>query len=854
MTFLSHPQNRLIICIVVFLVGVLMTELRHVNLHKQEIKALENHFNEYSLQAYLALKRGLQQEVNRLKSLATVFDVEESVSRELFDKYAQVVVSTGVSVQSLQWIPIVKGVDRVKFERRVQTEGFENFTIQSIQNGVLIPAKEADEYAVVNYIYPFEANKVALGLDVYSSQNQKKGLLWAASTGKMVASPPIKLVQAPLQSPSVVLSYPIYNSSKDIQGYVTLVLNIDFFWKTVLRSMGTDASLHYRLYDQNVKELPYLTFVKESLDKGDEFFRSHTFLIPIGGRSWQFQVRGDLTQLSEYKNHGEDGHFAYFVFGWVLSGLFAVFVFIWLKLAHEKQIALHKLKAQEQRYRALFEQSSNAFYLLDYKGNILDVNSESIHLMGYSKTQFLAMNFSEIDSKYALDKLEKICDLKTPASKCFFESHHQRQDGRFIPVEVSVSLCTINSESFISLFVRDLTVRLSYQELEQAVDQSMKALEAQKKAFQTVFEKSADGIFITEGRHVINCNEATLKIFGYASKEALLSHPNRVFAPKYQPDGELSYRKGNRMLAICQEQGFHRYEWVNRRSNGELFWSDVVLTSIEYYGKPVIHIAFRDITQRKKLEAEAMAAKETAVQANLAKSEFLANISHEIRTPLHGILGYAQMGSTRIESLNPEKLKRYFDTIHSSGQRLLVLLNDVLDSAKLESGLMKFQFQVQDISVVIAQCIREQEALLGTKQNVIVFSGFARTAYFDHIRLAQVLSNLISNAIRFSPERGEILIQTEQVGEHEISVSIMDEGPGFDSDEMQHVFEHFVQGQKNNHLADGTGLGLAISREIIQAHHGRIWVENRLKSSQVIGGSVHFTLMVDKKSWSNNAG
>jgi len=100
-----------------------------------------------------------------------------------------------------------------------------------------------------------------------------------------------------------------------------------------------------------------------------------------------------------------------------------------------------------------------------------------------------------------------------------------------------------------------------------------------------------------------------------------------------------------------------------------------------------------------------LSAPEHAVAANKAKSEFLAKMSHDIRTPLHGILSYAQMGEARFASVPPEKLKRYFENIHASAQRLMSLLNDVLDSAKLESGLMCFDFKYQNLEPIIEACI-----------------------------------------------------------------------------------------------------------------------------------------------------
>ena len=183
---------------------------------------------------------------------------------------------------------------------------------------------------------------------------------------------------------------------------------------------------------------------------------------------------------------------------------------------------------------------------------------------------------------------------------------------------------------------------------------------------------------------------------------------------------------------------------------------------------------------------------------------------------------------------------------------MLALLNDVLDAAKLESGFMRFNFQTQDISKLIQVCIEEQESLLSARHNEIIFSGFALNAYFDSIRLGQVLSNLISNAIRFSKEGGKIFIVAKPISKDEIQVTIMDEGTGFDGSEMQQIFEHFIQGKTSSDVSEGSGLGLTISRDIIQAHHGRIWVENRVEKEKIVGASVQFTLPINKKSWLNN--
>ncbi len=238
--------------------------------------------------------------------------------------------------------------------------------------------------------------------------------------------------------------------------------------------------------------------------------------------------------------------------------------------------------------------------------------------------------------------------------------------------------------------------------------------------------------------------------------------------------------------------------------------------------------------------ADLKAAKETAVRADLAKSEFLANMSHELRTPMHAILSFAAMGVDKIDNAPKEKLLRYFTRIHESGNRLLSLLNDLLDLSKLEAGRMKIDPHVDDLTKVVELAESELREMLRNKSlNLIIQTPTIDTrAHFDRDRLLQVVRNLLSNAIKFTPEGKDIRIrfgeatlpvvaqQTDRGSVPALSLAVTDEGIGIPEEELETVFDKFVQSSKTRSGAGGTGLGLAICKEIIEGHNGQIWALN----------------------------
>jgi PAS domain S-box-containing protein len=235
----------------------------------------------------------------------------------------------------------------------------------------------------------------------------------------------------------------------------------------------------------------------------------------------------------------------------------------------------------------------------------------------------------------------------------------------------------------------------------------------------------------------------------------------------------------------------------------------------------------RDVTERVRGEQALEAACREAEAANVAKTEFLANMSHELRTPLHGILSFATFGRKKARTAPAETLEEYFELIQQSGTNLLTLVNDLLDLSKLEAGKMDFAFRHVDLHALILQTVDEFRSMVSDRRLAIAFvqpEGSASVAV-DENRLRQVIRNLLSNAIKFSLPGGEIEIHLAR-NDRSVRISVRDHGIGIPEEELDIVFDKFIQSSKTRTGAGGTGLGLAICREIVTAHKGGIWAES----------------------------
>jgi PAS domain S-box-containing protein len=278
-----------------------------------------------------------------------------------------------------------------------------------------------------------------------------------------------------------------------------------------------------------------------------------------------------------------------------------------------------------------------------------------------------------------------------------------------------------------------------------------------------------------------------------------------------------------------------RYETMATHRDGsprDIIVNKLLLPSEE--GKPPrILSVLVDVTEFRNAERATREARDIAEEASRAKSEFIANISHELRTPLQSIIGFSELGQHH--GREQARLAAMFGDIHSAGVRMLHLVNDLLDVAKIESTVGTIHLERTDLRGLVREVLREIDPLLSQRQLRVDLRlpQTAMRAKVDPPRFQQVMRNVLANAIKFSPRQGRIELVGEHTAEGELHLRVSDQGPGVPPAEVETIFEAFVQSSQTKDGSGGTGLGLAICRKIIEAHGGRIGAANRAG-----GGSV----------------
>ncbi len=311
------------------------------------------------------------------------------------------------------------------------------------------------------------------------------------------------------------------------------------------------------------------------------------------------------------------------------------------------------------------------------------------------------------------------------------------------------------------------------------------------------------------------------------------------------PDDQKRFEEERNSLILSSESDVVEYRIVTKK--GETRWlRDFRRINRDDSGRPAQMIgAAQDITRHKERDAELEGARDSAEMANRAKGAFLANMSHELRTPLNAILGFSQLMSNH-PNLDPEQ-KDHLGIINRSGEHLLTLINDVLEMSKIEAGRTTLQLNSFDLH----KLLDEVEDMLnlramnnGLRLLVEKAEGTPQYIQADEGKLRQILINLISNAIKFTKEGGvSIRVRHyESSGSHRLAFEIEDSGPGIAEEDLETLFDAFVQTRQGTTFKEGTGLGLSISREFVRLMGGDIHVSSEIGRGSIFKFDVEVAL------------
>ena len=472
------------------------------------------------------------------------------------------------------------------------------------------------------------------------------------------------------------------------------------------------------------------------------------------------------------------------------------------------------IRESESKYRALIETTETGFVIVDIAGRVLDANIEYVRLTGRERLEdILERNVLEWTAKHDLERNANALTLCIEQGFVRnLEIDYVDTDGSFTPVEIFATVYTTHAETVILSLTRDITER--------------KRGEDTLRSFQKAVESSLDAIGMStrDGRHYYQ-NEAFTKLFGLPVDQV---HGTEGPASTLYADPAVGHEVFSTLMQGDSWEGMVTMLDKNRRK------IEIALRAYaikDDNGKVIglvgVHTDFSERMRMMDALKQSLAQAEAATRA---KSRFLANMSHEIRTPMTGLLGMASLLAS--SELN-EKQIEYVRMMNQSGERLMRVINDILDIARIESGVM------ENVENTIGVCelvnsvltpIANRARLKGLAFDIDLSNDIPDALSGDPTRIAQVLTNLADNAVKFT-KAGYVRVRCALLHRSSTSAQIQfivtDSGIGIPQDKIERIFEPFFQVDgSNSREYGGAGLGLSIARELTALMGGELRIES----------------------------
>ncbi len=438
------------------------------------------------------------------------------------------------------------------------------------------------------------------------------------------------------------------------------------------------------------------------------------------------------------------------------------------------------------------------------------VNEAAVRHFGHPEWQITGLRIMDIDPDYDEARMQNFWQRLKQEGNLQFESVHQLADGRVVPVEIYATYLNHRGREVVGGYFRDITLR---KQMENSLIQS-------EQRFRNLFENSPQAyLSLDSDGHLTDANPEFLKRLDYPLNQVL----GRGFW-EFWPEATQPGFTAHLCRFLTDDHVSEEIDLITRNDRLITVQLDGQVQRDDQGRFIKIHCVLTDITLRKEVEQNLRAAKENAETTARLKSEFLANMSHEIRTPMNAILGLSQLGQ---EGTSMTQMKDYLGKIHYSAYNLLGIINDILDFSRIESGKLTLERQPFVINRVIRDVWNLADIKAETKGLKLLLNlddALPRVLLGDTLRLRQVLTNLIDNAIKFTHEGAvELRVGVESADIHQVQIGfqVKDSGIGMNEAAIKRLFNAFAQADTSTtRQYGGSGLGLAISANLVKLMGG----------------------------------